>query len=336
MNRRDSILALLAMAAASRTLPLRAQQPARKPYRIALVPDFPPAFAAWGLKLFAEELRKSGRIEGRDYVIYRSGVYYGSDTNLALERALEANPDLILVMNLGYAIEAHKRTKILPIVMWISGFPVEGGVAESLARPGKNVTGLTIYAGGEVFGKLVSMVHEAKPSVMRIGAFMSYVPPFHPRAEADVIIRGMRDAAGALGLDLRIFEFARSEQIEEALAWVVAQGVEALVLTGDPSIWPHRQKILEFAVAKRLPTIIDGSWTDIESRPLLAYGARFDTLMRQAATYVNRILWEGAKPGDLPIQLPAMFKFTVNLKTAKAIGITVPQSILLRADEVVE
>ena len=335
MKRRDSILALLALAAASRPLPLRAQLPVRRPYRIAMVPDIPPAWASV-LKIFSETLRASGRIEGRDYVIYHSGVYYGPDTDAAVERALEAHPDLMVTMNLGYAIEAHKRTKTIPIVMWISGFPVEGGVAESLARPGKNVTGMTIYAGGEFFGKLVAMVHEAKPGVMRIGAFMTYVPPFHPRAEADLIIRGMRDAAGSLGLDLRIFEMAKSEQIDDALAWVVAQGVEALVLTSGPSIQPHRQKIMQFAVAKRLPTIIDGSWDGIEIRPMLAYGARFDILMRPAAAYVNRILWDGARPGDLPIQLPAMFKFTVSLKTAKAIGVSVPQVLLLRADAVVE
>ena len=336
MNRRDSILALLAMAAASRPLPLRAQQPARRPYRIAMVPDFQPAWAASVLKIFAETLRESGRIEGRDYVIYRSGVYYGPDTMPAVERALEAQPDLMVTMNLGYAIEAQKRTKTIPIVMWISGFPVEGGVAESLAKPGKNVTGMTVYAGGEVLGKLVAMVHQAKPGVKRIGAFMTYVPPFHPRAGADLIIRGMRDAAGPLGLDLRIFEMAKPEQIDDALEWVVAQGVEALVLTGGPSIQPHRQKMMQFAVAQRLPTIIDGDWHRTEPRPLLAYGARYDILMRQAAAYVNRILWEGAKPGDLPIQLPAMFKFTISLKTAKAIGVAVPQALLLRADEVIE
>jgi len=336
MNRRDSMLALLAMAAASGPFPAHAQQAVRRPYRIAMVPDIPPAWAASMLKIFSETLRESGRIEGRDYVIYRSGVYYGPDTKLAVERALEAQPDLMVTMNLGYAVEAQKRTKTIPIVMWVSGFPVEGGVAESLARPGRNVTGMTIYAGGEVFGKLVAMVHEAKPGAKRIGAIMSYVPPFHPRAEADLIIRGMRDAAGTLGLDLQIFEFAKSEQIDDALAWIVAQGVEALVLTSDASIEPHKQKITQFGIAKRLPTITDADWARVEPKPLLSYHARFDILMRQAAVYVNRILWEGAKPGDLAIQLPATFKFVVNLKTAKAIGLTIPQSMLMRADQVIE
>ena len=336
MNRRDSILALLAMATASASFPLRAQQPVHRPYRIALVPDFSPAWEAGLLKPFVETLRESGRNEGRDYVIYRSGVFYGPETTLALERALEAKPDLLVTMNLGYAVEAHKRTKTIPIVMGISGFPVEGGVAESLARPGKNVTGVTIYAGGEVFGKLVGLLHEAKPGAKRIGAFMSYVPPFNPRAEADLIIRGMRDAATSLGLDLRVFEFGKSEQIDEALAWAAAEKLEALVLTKGASIAPHTQKIMQFAVEKRLPTIADSDWSGVEPQPLLTYRARYDVLMRQAAAYANRILWGRAKPGDLPIQLPAQFRFVVNVKTARTIGVTIPQALLIRADQVVE
>jgi putative ABC transport system substrate-binding protein len=314
----------------------RAQQTVRRPYRIAVVPDFGPSRAFY-LKILTETLRESGRIEGRDYVIYHSGVFYDApDAKLALERALEAKPDLVIVNNLGYAIDAYKRTKTIPIVMWVSGFPVEGGVAESLAKPGKNVTGFTIYGAGAVFGKLLELLHEAKPSVKRVGFFMSYVPPFHPRAEADLIIRGMRDAAGPLGLELRVFEIANLKQIDEAFASVVAQRIEALVLTSDPSIWARRKDITQFAIAKRLPTIIDSRWVGVEPQPLLAYRARFDILMRQAAAYVNRILWEGAKPGDLPIQLPAKFTFAVNLKTAKAIGLTIPQALLIQADEVIE
>lgn len=335
MRRRDSILALLAIVAASSPFPVGAQQPVRKLFRIALVPDFWPPWASY-LQVLKDTLFESGRIEGRDYVIYRSGVFYGPDTELAINRALEAKPDLIIVANLGYAIELQKRTKTIPIVMWISGFPVEGGVAESLTRPGRNVTGMSIYAGGEVFGKLVDIVVKVKPAVKRIGVFMTYLPPFHPRAESDLIVQGMRDAAGSLGVDLRVFEMAKPEQIDDALAWVVAQGVEALILTGGTSIAPHRETVTRFAIAKRLPTITDSEWGRVEPQPLLRYRARLDFLMRQVVAYAIRILWESAKPGDLPIQLPARFEFVVNLKTAKAIGLTIPQSLLILADTVIE
>lgn len=336
MNRRDSVLALLAMVASGNLRALRAES-GHRPYRIALVPDFEPVWAKRILKNLTGPLRKWGRIEGRDYVIFRSGVFYGPDTKPALDRALEAKADLIITWNLGYAMDAHKRAKNVPVVMWISGFPVQGGVARSLAKPGMNVTGMTIYAGGEVFGKLVQLVHEAKPSVRRVGFFMSYVPPFHSRVETDLIIRGARDAAGRLDLDLRVFEIAQPRDVDDAFASVVADGVEALVLTGGAPVMPRRHDIAQFAIEKRLPAIADTpSWYGLEPKPLLAYYAPGDLLMRQAASYVERILWKGAKPGDLPIQLPARFKLLVNLKTAKAIGCSVPPALLLRADEVEE
>jgi len=220
--------------------------------------------------------------------------------------------------------------------MWISGFPVEGGVATSLARPGKNVTGMTIYAGAEVFGKLVQLLHDTKPGIKRIGVLFTYVPPFHPPAESIAAIRAMRDVGRALGIDLRIIEIAKSEQTADALATVVTERIEALLLTSGASTASRRQEIMRFAVEKRLPTISDVRWTNIEPLPLLSYGFIPSALMREAAAYVERILWEGVKPGDLPIQLPARVELIVNLKTAKAIGVTVPPSILQRADQVIE
>ena len=334
MNRRDSVIALLAAAMAGQSASARAQaQGARKPFVIALLPDFFPDWQPW-LKILSDGLGALGHIEGRDYVFHRSGVFYGPETQLAVARALEAKPDLILVVNLGYAVQAQKVTTTIPIVLLISGFPVEGGVANSLSRPGKNVTGMTIYAGGEVFAKLVQLVHEAKPSARRIAALMSYVPPFHTRAEADLIIRGMRGAAAPLGIDLRVLEIARPEQVDSALKEAVAQGAEALVLTSGVSMRPRRKELLEFATARHWPTITDSFWTD--PQPLLAYGASEDTLMRQAIPYIDQILWHHVNPGDLPIQLPARFEFVVNLKIAKALDLTVPPSILGRADRVIE
>lgn len=336
MNRRDSVLALLVAAAAGGSLPLRAQTPGRRrPFVIGLLPDLPKEWQA--PKVLVDALAESGRIEGRDYLFHHSGVFYGGDTQAALDSVMVAKPDLILALNLGFAIAAYKVTKTIPIVMWISGFPVEGGVADSLARPGRNVTGMTVYAGGEVFGKLVQLVQETRPGIRRVGAFMSYVPPFHPRAEADIIVRGMRDAAVPLGLDVHVYEISKNEHIDEALASVVAQGIEALVLTNDPVMIPRLKDIYRFAIERRLPMISDGEFRELgPPQPLLSYRADFRQLMRQAASYVTRILWQGAKPGDLPIQLPARFVFEVDLATAKAIGLAVPKALLLRADSVFE
>lgn len=149
LNRRDSVLALLAATIAGHALPIRAQaQVGHRPYVIALLPDFREGDPA--LKLLTDLLGEAGRLEGRDFVYLRSGVFYGGDIQSAIDRAMAGKPDLILATNLGFAIAAHQWTKTLPIVMWVSGFPIEGGVADSLARPGKNVTGMTIYAGGRV------------------------------------------------------------------------------------------------------------------------------------------------------------------------------------------
>lgn len=336
MNRRDTITALLALGAAAGTQcnPAHAQQTGR-PYRIALLPDFRPSYEPL-LRLFAETLRESGRIEGRDFVFYRSGIIGGQNEELAVRRVVEERPDLIFAANLGYVIAAHKLEKTIPIVMWISGFPVEGGVAVSLARPGKNVTGLTIYAGAQVFGKLVQLLREAKPSIKRVGALCTYVPPFHPPEEAELIIQEMRDAGRSLGIEVRILEIAKTDQTSDALAKVVKERMDALLLTSGASTFSRRQEIMQVALEKRLPTITDFHWPGIEPQPLMSYTPPFSGLIRQATTYVNRILWERTKAGDLPIELPAKIELTVNLKTARALGLKIPQSVLVRADRVIE
>lgn len=338
MNRRDSLIALLAATMAGASTSAHAQsQGTRKPFVIALLPDFMPQWAPW-LKTITDGLRDLGRIEGRDYVFYHSNVFYGPESQVAVDHVLEAKPDLILVVNLGYAVQAHKITKTIPIVLLVAGFPVEAGVANSLARPGKNVTGMTIYASAEYLGKLVQLLHEVKPSVKRMAALMTYLPPFHPRAETDYFISGLRSAAGPLGIDLRVFEISEPEQIDATLAAVAAQQREALVVTSGISVpFARRKDILEFAAARHLPTIVDSPYvTSGPDRPLLAYSASYPSLMEKAVPYIDQILWHGVKPGDLPIQLPGRFEFIVNLKAARAIGITVPPSIVVRADKVIE
>jgi len=333
--------AFLALAAAGVRNAVHAQRSPPRPYRIALVPDFGPSAGEWGksnVKILTDSLRERGRIEGRDYVFYYSGVQYGPGTKLAVDRAMEVKPDLMIVLNLGYAIDAHRRTKTIPIVLWAGGFPVETGVAKSLAKPGMNVTGCMLFdAEGKFFGKLVDLLHQARPSMKRVGFLMSYVPPFHPRVEADLITKGVRDAATALGLDLRVFEISNSAQVDEALAQVDAQGIEGLVFTSDPVMSVRRNDITKFAIAKRLLTIGDADgWTRANPASLLVYWAPLGALLKQVGPFVDRILWEGVRPGDLPLQLPTTYKFRVNLKTAAAIGLTVPRSVLLQADEVIE
>lgn len=326
---------LLLQATAAWLVPaLGFAQPAARPFRIALLPDFMPGRDGL-LQLLVQVLRGYSRVEGRDYVFYRSGVYYGFDTDRAVRLAVDARPDLIYAANLGYVVAAHQRTKTIPIVMWVSGFPVEGGVADSLGRPGKNVTGLTIYAGSEVFGKLVQLLFEVRPGLRRVAALDSYVPPFHPAAEARLIAMEMREAGRRLGVEVRVFEIERPDQVDGALAAATADGAEALLLTSGASIRPRRGDIIRFAVDRRLPTISDADW-DPPNELLLSYGADFPDLIRQSAPYVERILWRGANPADLPIQLPAKFEMVVNPGMAKTIGIHMPPAIVTRASRLIE
>lgn len=337
MKRRDSLAALLT-AISARPLSVSAQElrPTR-PFRIGLVPDFSPVWWESMLQIFTQGLAEQGHVQGRDYVLIRSGVFYGPNEHDAIARVLEGKPDLILATNLGYVVALRKLTTTIPIVMWVSGFPVEGGVAETLTRPGGNVTGLTAYASGEVFSKLVQLVYAAKPTIKRIGVLMTYVPPFHPRAESDIVIRGMRNAAQSLGVDLRFFDVAKADEVDNALNAIVRQRIEALVLTTAPTISARRHEIMLFAVGRRLPTITDAGWESAgDPQPMMDYEPDFSALMKQAVPYVHKILWQGAAAGELPIQLPTRFNFRINLKSARAIGLTVPRSLLLSADEVVE
>ena len=170
----------------------------------------------------------------------------------------------------------------------------------------------------------------------RSGIICTYLPPFHPPEEAELIIQEMRDAGRSLGIEVRILKIAKSEQTAEALAKVVAERMDALLLTSGVSTFPRRQEIMQLALERRLPTITDFHWPGVEPQPLMSYTPPFSGLIRQATAYVTRILWEGAKPGDLPIQLPATIELTVNLKTAKALDLSIPQALLLRANHVID
>jgi putative ABC transport system substrate-binding protein len=333
MNRRDTLPALLGLAASG--VPLRGFGQARaggKPYRISLIPDLVPATS----KVFLDTLRESGRVEGRDFVLLRSGMAYGPAWEILVKRVIEDKPDLILAGNTSVGRDFQQSIPNTPVVLWGGGFPVEGGLADSLARPGRNVTGVSAYADLAYFGKLVQLLRDAKPGIQRVGVIWGQLPPQFPRHEIEHALVQFRDAGRHLKLDLRIFEAPTPEDIDLAMAKVGTEGIEALVLPISRAFVVRNQQVLTFAIQKRLPTITDILYTVVEAKPLLSYGPPFEQLARQAAGYVERILWRGDKPGDLPIQLPTRFEFTVNLKTAKAIGIKLPQSLMVFADRVVE
>jgi putative ABC transport system substrate-binding protein len=333
LNRRDSAIALLAVGfSAGRAF----GAPDTRIYRIALLPDLAVDFDPEVQRMLLETLRVAGRIEGRDFVLLHSGIGYGRDFELALKHLVDAAPDLVFVCNTGYVRAAQRLLPQTPIVMFASGFPVEAGVVDSLARPGRNVTGMSGFAGTGLFAKHVEILRDAKPSLKRIGYVWSYVPPFNPREEMEASYAEIRDAGRHLRLGVRILEISDPVQVGDALAAVDGDNLEALVLTTGASIWPVRQKILDFGVSRRVLTLSDYQWTSVEPAPLFSYSPSDRSLIEPSARYVERILWGGARPGDLPIQQPERYELVVNLKTAKAIGLTIPNSLRLRADRVIQ
>jgi len=332
MNRRHAISSLLTLGIAMAPFRVTAQATKRdKPFRIATLPDFGPVT----LRVFPGAMRELGWTEGQDFIIVQSGFYYGApELNEAANRVVADNPDLILTITTAYALALHRATTSIPIVMVSCGYPVESGLAHSLGRPGKNVTGNALYAGVEVWGKLLQLLTEAKPGVNRISVLWTYVPPAFPQEEIEPCYAELRSAERLLGLKLRIVEIAKADQVPAALAEIDAERPEALLLTGGLS-FKANSTIMQFAVSKRLPTITDLSWPNVEPSPLLSYGPVYAELLRSALASVQKIL-KGARPGDLPIQQPARFEMVVNLKTAKAIGLTIPQELVSRADTVIE
>jgi putative ABC transport system substrate-binding protein len=238
--------------------------------------------------------------------------------------------DLIVTDTQRSARAAQEATHTIPIVMATAGAdPVAAGLAASLAHPGGNLTGFT---GGdiELSGKRVQLLKEAVPGVSRIAAFRNPATPMSPMSS----LQATEAAAHALGLQLRPIAVAAPEQIASGFASAVGGGAEALVVLPDAMFWNERGRIVALAAQHRLPAIYEEREYANEGG-LISYGRNVSEQFRQAAGYVNKIL-KGARPADLPIQQPTRFELVVNLKTAQSLRLTIPPSILARADEVIE
>ncbi len=329
MNRREFVVGL-GLLAANVT---ESAQTRPRLFRIGLLPDCEDAYCEW----FDDAMREAGLRKGRDFEIVTSGLRFGVEFETAAQRVVAAKPDLIYTVGTQYVLAAQRLTRTIPIVFWAAGYPVESGYAQSFARPGGNATGLVTYAGTGIWGKLLEILREAKQGTKRVGILFDYVPPFHPRNETELVLRDIRSSAKTLGLELRIAEFERSDQVTGALHELATSRPDGVLLTTGPAVWPVRQEVLKFAMERRWPTITDIRWSPSDAlQPLMSYGPPPHLMMRQAALYAARILKDGARPGELAIQQPVKFEFLVNLKTAKAIGLTLPQSLVLRADRVIE
>jgi len=327
VNRRAFVTGLGAVLAAP--IGARGQQ-APKQYQVALISLAAAADASptplW--QAFMDAMRERDYVEGRNLVLWRAFANGKPDRLQALVGDLvKANVDVIVTSASTETRTAKRATSRIPIVMTLVPDPVAEGLAASLAQPGGNVTGLTSLAIS-LSQKYVELVHEAVPSASRLAVIAG---PGAPSAE---IRRELESAAARLARSVTFDEVQGPGRFDPVLTRVKKEGATGIIVALDALTYLHRKRLVESIASHRLPSIY---WARdfAEAGGLMTYGANVPELGRRAAMYVDRIL-KGAKPTDLPIEQPTKFEFVINLKTAKALGLTIPPSLLLRADQVIE
>jgi len=325
MMRREFIT-LLGGAAAAWPLAARAQQPSRLPTIGFLGAD--PSIESKRVAAFVQRLRELGWIDGRNLAIeYRWAE--GRNERFAENAAelVRLKVDVIVTVATVPTLAAKQVTAAIPIVFAASGDPVGTGLVAALARPGGNVTGLSTQAA-ETAGKRLELLREIVPGLGRLAIMGNVGNPIIVLELGEV-----QAAARALGLEVITSELRRAEDISPAFDALKGRA-DALYVCTDPLVNTHRIRVNTLALAARLPTMhLFREY--VEAGGLMSYGPNNPDLLRRAADYVDKIL-RGAKPGDIPVEQPTKFDLIINLTTAKALGLTIPEPFLLRADEVIE
>jgi len=227
------------------------------------------------------------------------------------------------------SLAAKNATGTIPIVMIAVGNPVDAGLIANLARPGANITGTSIMSD-EVVGKQLELLKETFPKISRVAAMWN---PANPVFQAQQL-REVEATAKALGVKLQKLEARDSEEIVRAFTAITKEQTRALMVLADPVYTMHRKQIADLALKHRLPAV-SGTTDYADAGLLMSYAASFPEMYHRAATYVDKVL-KGTKPADIPVERPVKFEFVINLNTAKQIGVTVPQSVLFRADKVIK
>ncbi len=328
--RRVGLIVTVALGIVLAPLAADAQQPAKVARIGMLWTERPDARAL--LDVFRQGLREIGYVEGQNIVIeYRSAEGGAEQFPAVAAELVRLKVDLILAPNTPAARAAKQATSTVPIVAAVMGDPVRDGLVASLARPGGNVTGLT-FLGPELVAKRLQLLHEAVPGVSRVAAL------WHPGAYGERTMSGIfketEVAARALGVQLQLVEVRGSTDFDRAFSAMARERAGALITLPSPMLFVEHRRIVDLAAKSRLPAMYQAR-EFVDAGGLMAYGANIPDLFRRAATYVDKIL-KGAKPGDLPVEQPTKFELVINLKTAKALGLTIPQSVLIRADEVIK
>jgi putative ABC transport system substrate-binding protein len=329
MNKRRKLVVAIGAGALAAPLACFGQQPAANLRRIAYLTGSSLASNAAYLEAFRKGLREFGYIDGQNISIaYRASE--GSEARLPglAAELVRLKVEVIVTGGPQATLAAKKASGTIPVVMTNDTDPVGAGLVASLARPGGNVTGLTNISS-EVSSKRLEMLKEIVPQLGRVAVFGNATIPGNAQA-----VQSMQAAARAMGLKLQYLELQNLEDIENAFKALAKERAQALVVFQNFVVSLHAARFLELAAKSRLPAIY-GNQQLLEAGGLMFFGPSFFEQYRRAAIYVDKIL-KGAKPADLPVEQPTQFELAINLKTARALGIRIPQSILVRADKVIE
>jgi putative ABC transport system substrate-binding protein len=321
---------LVTVASAALTAPAAARaQPAGRVFRIGMLDVVPATANAANLAAFRKGLGSFGYVEGRNFVIeYRSADGRAERFPDLAAEIVRLDVDVIVTRGTPAALAAKHATSTIPIVMASSGDPVGTGIAASLASPGGNVTGLSAYAT-ETQGKLMEVLKEMVPQLTRVACLYNMGNPVlqaqWTKAEA---------AAHALGLRVVLVDVRNGRDIDRGFDGLVRQRVGAVIVGVDAVTQAHRAQVVEGLARRRLPGISrEREFADAGG--LASYGVHYADSYRQAARYVDRIL-RGARPGDLPIEQPTRLELVINLRTAKALSLKIPEPLVQRADEIIQ
>ena len=304
-----------------------AQQPAKVP-RIGFLDPTSRAVSGARIEAFRQGLRKLGYTEGKNIAIdYRFADGKSERLHDLASELVHLNVNVIISRATPGAVAVKQATTKIPIVFVGVADAVAVGLVSSLARPGGNITGVTSLAP-ELSGKRLELLKETVPKVSRLAVLRNPSNPNDP-----IIWTEMQAASQTLGLQLQSLEVRSPKDLEEAFESATRAGAEALVTLTDPLLQSHRKRIVDFTAKSRLPAIHPDS-AYVEAGGLMSYAPNALEYYVHAATYVDRIL-KGAKPADLPVEQPTKFELVINLKAAKQIGLTIPPSVLARADRVI-
>jgi putative ABC transport system substrate-binding protein len=321
--KRREFITLLGGAAAAWPLAARAQRRRKQIPRIGIIDDGP----IW--EPFRMAFREAGYVEGQT-IAFEYSRSDGDPKRLAVAAAdlVRLPVDVIATYGTPPSRAAKAATSTIPIVMILVGDPVQAGLVQSLAHPGGNITGNTILSP-ELSPKRLQLIKEIIPSAAHVALLWN-----PDNVSNTVILEQLRNAAPGVGLTFTAVEARSADDLTGAFAILARERPDAVLLTSDPLHHSHIQRIVDFLTQNRLPGMFQ-SRDDAIAGGLMSYGAIFSDLFRQGAFFVHKIL-QGTKPADIPVQTPQRFELVINLKTAKAIGVTVSDQVLLRADGVIE